>query len=164
MTKLSVGCRSDRLHLDTADTISRGDTDLDVSFISPSGAPRVLHEVVSLSIYGSISDGENKVINVSSTGSSGEDTSFVLSESTFVSFDHYGSGSLSDGGLEGVRATSFDTYVTGRLNVGLLLGALLASSIHMSVWVGRLQFNVISLVERETCASVTTRATFVRRR
>jgi hypothetical protein len=56
MDDSSVGSRSDSLHLDTTDTVSGGDTDLDVSFISPSGAPRVLHEVVSLTRYGSVSD------------------------------------------------------------------------------------------------------------
>jgi hypothetical protein len=73
------------------------------------------------------------VIEVGSTGSSSENTSLVLSESTLVSFDSNDSGSLNDRGLEGVNVTSGDTAVTGRLNVGLLLGGLLANSILMSV-------------------------------
>jgi hypothetical protein len=73
------------------------------------------------------------VIEVGSTGSSSENTSLVLSESTLVSFDSNDSWPLNDRGLEGVNVTSGDTAVTGRLNVGLLLGGLLANSILMSV-------------------------------
>ena len=41
------------------------------------------------------------MIEVGSTGSSGEDTRLVHLEGSLVSFDSDGGGSLGDGGLEG---------------------------------------------------------------
>jgi hypothetical protein len=53
------------------------------------------------------------VIGVCSTGSTSEDTSLVLGEDLLISFDRNGSGSLSDGGLEGGGAFAGDGGVTG---------------------------------------------------
>jgi hypothetical protein len=107
----SVGGRTDGGFLDTTDTSSGGDTDLDVSLVSPAGTPRVLDEVIIFSRFGSISDGEDTVIEVSSTSSSGEDTSLVHLEGSLVSFDSNGSRSNSDGGLKGGGVVSGDIGV-----------------------------------------------------
>ena len=145
----SVGARADGIFLDTADSLSGFNSDLDVSLISPGGTPRVLDEVVGSVVLNSISDGEDTVIEVSSTSASTEDTSLVDLEGKFVSLDSNGGRSLGDGGLESIRVVSSDGVDFADLNGSLGLGVIFASSVFTSVRVGRLELSKVRLVVLE---------------
>merc|ERR1711907_620569 len=77
----------ERLHLDTADTFALDSGDLDVSLISPRGSPGVSNDVVLLSVLGSVSNGGNGVIELSSTFFGVQDSTCVLLEDSFVGLD-----------------------------------------------------------------------------
>ena len=62
----SVGGWVERNLLDTADTKTINSSDLDVSLISPGSTPGVSNNVVLLSVLGSITDGGDGVIELSS--------------------------------------------------------------------------------------------------
>jgi len=148
-TESSVGGRTDGVFLDTADTSTGFDSDLDVTTLSPAGTPRVLNKVVFNSAFSSISDGEDTVVKVGSTGRAGKDTGSVHLEGSLVSFDSDGSGSLGDGGLEGGGVVSRDTRVGSGVNGGLGLGGLFASSVFSGVRVDRLELDLVRFEELE---------------
>ena len=58
----SVGDNGERLHLDTTDSFSIDDGELDVALITPGGVPGVLDEPVVLTGLGAPSDGKDGVI------------------------------------------------------------------------------------------------------
>jgi len=66
-----------RFHLDTADTSSVNGGDLDVSIKSPRGTPGVSDDVVVLSVFGSVSDGGNGVIELGSASGGVHNTAGV---------------------------------------------------------------------------------------
>ena len=147
----SVSGGLDGLLLDTADTGTGLNSDLDVSGISPGGAPRVLDEVVRGTVLGSVSDGEDTVVELSSTSRSSEDTGSVHLEGTFVSLNGNRDGTLSKGSLELVGVVGGDTGVTGSLNGGGLGGRVASGSRSVSggVRVVSLEDGVVLLVESE---------------
>jgi len=53
--------------LDTADTLTINNGDLDVTTLTPGWAPRVLNEVVFLTILNTVTNGENTVIKTGTT-------------------------------------------------------------------------------------------------
>merc|ERR1719263_1905705 len=77
----------ERLHLDTADTGAFDSGDLDVSLISPRSSPGVSDDVVLLSVLGSVSNGGNGVIELSSASFGVQDTTGVLLEDSIVSLN-----------------------------------------------------------------------------
>ena len=82
--------------MDTADTFSSfNGGDHDVTLVSPASTPGVSDDVVVYSIFVSISDGGDGVIEVGSTGSGVKDTSGVTLEGRCVSFN--GDGDWSGG-------------------------------------------------------------------
>ena len=58
----------------SVDTASVLNTDLDVSFGSPRWSPGVLDEEVVLSVFGSISDSEDTVVELGSASRGGDNT------------------------------------------------------------------------------------------
>jgi len=102
----SVGGGTDGVFLDTTNTGTGLNTDLDVSMVSPAGTPRVLNPVEFFARLSSVSDGEDTVVEVGSAARSGKDTRLVGLEGSLVSFDSNGSRSLGEGGLEGSRVVA----------------------------------------------------------
>jgi len=133
----SVGGGTNGSHLDTTDTSSVLDTDLNVSAVSPGRTPRVLDEVVVLAVLSSPSNSKDTVIEVGSTSRAGKNTSLVHLEGSLVSFDSNGSRSFLNGGLEGGGAPLLDIGVALSPNVSGSLA--LASSLFSSVGIVRLK-------------------------
>merc|ERR1719223_85563 len=96
----SVGGWVERLHLDTADTLSIDSSDLDVTLVSPGSGPGVTDDVVLFTSLGSISDSSDGVVKVGSAGGGVEDTALVLLEDGSVSLNGDGDDTLVDGSLE----------------------------------------------------------------
>jgi len=85
--------------LDTADTSGSFDSgDHDVTLISPCWSPGVSDDVVRLSVFVSISDSGDGVIELGSASGRVENTTGVTLESNLVSFDSDGDWSLGDSG------------------------------------------------------------------
>ena len=127
--------------LDTADTSTIFDSDLDVSCVSPGCAPRVLDEVVLGTVLDTVSDGEDTVVKVGSALGSGDDTGVVHLEDELVGLDGDGDWLLVEGGLELLWGVDGDISVGGNLEGGALsLGGIAGSlsSASGGVWVGGL--------------------------
>jgi len=125
----SVGLGLNGLLLDSADSLAGFDSELDVASITPGGAPRVLDEVVRGTVLGSIADGEDTMVKLSSASVSSEDTGFVLLEGGFVGLNGNGDGTGSDGSLEGIRVVGGDHGVAGDVNGGGLDGFVALSDL-----------------------------------
>jgi len=96
----SVGIRVESVLLDTADTIAVGDTDSDVTLITPPGVPRVLDEVVGGTVEGTVADSEDGVVEGGTAGGSSDDTRFVILEDGSVGLNGDRNGLLVEGRLE----------------------------------------------------------------
>jgi hypothetical protein len=90
----------DGLHVDTADTSARLNSDLDVALVAPGGGPRVLNQEVGGTILGTITNCEDTMIEVASAFTAGEDSGFVMLEDGLVSFDGHGNGLLGNSILQ----------------------------------------------------------------
>jgi len=90
----------DGLHVDTADTSARLNSDLDVALVAPGGGPRVLNQEVGGTILGTITNCEDTMIEVVSAFTAGEDSSFVMLEDGLVSLDGHGNGLLGNSILQ----------------------------------------------------------------
>ena len=86
--------------MDTADTGSWGNSDLDVTINTPVWSPGVLDKVVVLSVFGSVTDSKDSVVEGGSALSRGEDTTGVSLENGLVGLDGNGDWSLGNGSLE----------------------------------------------------------------
>jgi len=73
--------------LDATDTFSWNDGDLDVSIFAPACSPGVLDEPVFLSVFSSVADCENGVVECGSAIGVVKDTCFVELEDSFVSLN-----------------------------------------------------------------------------
>jgi hypothetical protein len=125
----SVGGGTDSSQLDTTNTGAGFDSDLDVTVESPGGTPRVLDKVVVGAVLSSVADGEDTMVEVGSTGRSGEDTRAVHLEGSLVGFDSDGGRGNGDGSLKGGGVTLSNVIVVGGLNgSGLLIFASRLSS------------------------------------
>jgi hypothetical protein len=102
----SVGVGGERLHLDTADTGTVDDGELDVALVTPGGVPGVLHEPVVLTGLGAVADGEDGMIEGGTAIGGVEDTGLVGLEDHLVSLDGDGEWLGGQSGLHlggGVR-------------------------------------------------------------
>ena len=70
--------------MDTANTGTVFDSDLDVSSLTPGITPGVLDEVVLDSVFDTISSGEDTMVKIGTALGSSDDTSFVELEDEFV--------------------------------------------------------------------------------
>jgi len=147
----SVGLGLNGLFLDSTDTGTGLNSDLDVTGSTPGGAPRVLNEVVRGTIFDTVSDGEDTVIELSSASGSGKDTSLVSLESNFVGLDGNRDGGFVEGSLELVRVVGGDHGVPSGLNGGSLNGRVASGNLSSSggVRVVSLEDSGVLLVESE---------------
>ena len=82
------------------DTAHVGLTDLNITGLTPGGAPRVLDEEVVFTILSTIADGEDTVVELGTAGGASDDTTGVALEGHSVSLDGDGDGLLGNGGLQ----------------------------------------------------------------
>ena len=86
--------------MDTADTGSWGNSDLDVTINTPVWSPGVLDKVVFLSVLSSVTNGKDSMVEGGSALSRGKDTTSVGLENGLVGLDGNGDWSLGNGSLE----------------------------------------------------------------
>jgi len=138
----SVGGSSERLHLDTADTLSIDGSDLDVTFVTPGSTPGVSHDVVVFTTLGSVSNSGDGVIKVGTASSGVENTAVVHLEDRLVSLDGHSDNILLKGSFElGYRVSwnpggASDGNLTSRFHSFV---ASARSSMSRGVWVGALK-------------------------
>ena len=134
-----------------------------VTLVTPSSSPRVLDEEVVLSVKGTISDGEDTVVEVGSA-TLGDDTTVVHLEDALVSLDGNRDWSLGDGshqilagGVWGNILVSLDLTNT----FGSLILALSPEVVGSSVWVVSLEHDLVGLGIFESVIHETTIAALV---
>jgi len=151
MRSISVGSGLDGLHLDSADTTTVLNTDLDVTSISPGRAPRVLDEVVRGTVLSSIADSEDTMVKLLSACIASEDTRLVHLEGFLVGLNSNRDGSLSKGSLELVGVVGGDTGLAQNLDISSLNGGVASSNLSLAGGVGvvGLEDSSVSLVEHE---------------
>ena len=150
--------------LDTADTGTVLDSDLDVSVVTPGCTPGVLDKVVGSSVLDSVSDGEDTVVEGGSAGSASEDTGGVHLEGGLVGLDGDGDWLLGEGGLELVWGVLGDVSVgaDGDLTLGKKVGLAGSSgAITGGVWVDGFLDHGVALGVLEGLVHKTTVATKV---
>lgn len=137
------------LLLDTADTLAINGGDLDVTLITPAGAPRVSDDVVLLARGGisAVADSSDGVVKVGTAGGGVEDTGLVHLEDELVGLNGDGSWLEGDGGLEGRDGVGLDVGVARDLDLleGLVRGAGAGGAGARGVWVVRVQFIGVGL-------------------
>ena len=137
--------RIDSVLLDTTNTFTIFDTDLDVTIGTPSRAPWVLDKVVISTVFRAIADNKDTMIKFSSTSRTSQDTTFVSLKYHFVGFYGDWNRLLSNSSLESFRAhldivSSFNFY----LCVGT--GLIFANTIFSLVAIIAFKNNVVILV------------------
>ena len=128
---VSLDSDSNGIPLAAASALGAVDAELDGSVVSPVGSPGVSDEDVVLSRLGSVSDGEDGVIELSSAGADGDDARPVLLEDGLVGLDGDGDGSGVDRVLEG--GDSSGGALSGDEGSDLLDSGILAGSVLGSV-------------------------------
>lgn len=137
------------LLLDTADTSTVDGGDLDVTLITPGGAPRVSDDIVVLASLGisAITNGSDGVVEVGTALGGVEDTGLVHLEDELVGLNGDGSWLLGNGGLELVDGVGLDVGVARDLDLleGLVGLAGAGGTSTRGVWVVSHQFIWVSL-------------------
>ena len=95
----SVGGNSEGLHLDTADTVSVNDSELDVALVTPGGVPGVLDEPVVLTGLSAPADGEDGVVKRGTAFGAVQDARLIRLEDVLVGLNGDGKGLGGKGGL-----------------------------------------------------------------
>ena len=158
----SVGGDELWLHLDTADTLTIDDSELDVALVAPGGVPRVLHEPVFLSVLGAPADSEHAVVKSGAALGAVEDAALVGSEDLVVCIDGDGEGLLGERSLHLGDAVGSDVAVAAHIDRGggvLVVGASGHASVSRDVWVGGLSLGLVTLPVREGLSLTATVAT-----
>jgi len=149
--------------LDTADTSGEPSIlggNVDVSCISPSWSPGVSDDVVCLSVFLSITNSGDGVIEGGSAGRGVHDTTGVTLEGSGVGLNGNGSWSLSDSSKKRRGRPSFDGVDSGNVsNWGSFLLAGSGVSGTRGVWVGSLGGLTVGLNVFHTVGLPTTIAT-----
>lgn len=86
--------------LDTADTLTRLNTDLNVTCVTPASTPGVLNKVVFGTVIGSVTNSKNSVVKTGSARRSRQDTTGVTLENSSVSLNGDSNWLLVKGGLK----------------------------------------------------------------
>ena len=137
------------LLLDTADTSTVDGGDLDVTLITPGGAPRVSDDIVVLASLGisAITNGSDGVVEVGTALGGVEDTGLVHLEDELVGLNGDGSWLLGNGGLELVDGVGLDVGVARDLDLleGLVGLAGAGGTGARGVWVVSHQFIGVGL-------------------
>ena len=90
----------DGLHVDTADTSARLNSDLDVALVAPGGGPRVLNQKVVSAVLGTVTNCEDAMIEMVSAFTAGEDSGLIMLEDSLVSLNGHGNRLLGNSILE----------------------------------------------------------------
>ena len=154
----SVGGWVQVLHLDTADTFAWNSGNLDVSRVSPAGAPGVSDDPVVLAILCAESDSTDGVIELGTAAGIVQDSTSVHLEAQLVSLDGQSDWRFGDSCLELVNAVGWNVSVAGifYFSVGLACNASSADSMAGGVWVYRLSYlSVLHKVHESVCLETT---------
>lgn len=89
-----------RLGLNSTDSCSAANADLDVALVAPGWTPRVLDKIVFSAALSAVSDSEHAVIEVLTAAGAGEYTGGVVLEDGLVSFDGDRDGPFGEGILK----------------------------------------------------------------
>jgi len=134
-------------------------SDLDVSGITPGRAPRVSDEEVVRTVFVTVTDNGDTVIElVSATGS--DNTTVVELEGILVSLDSDGSGTVLVDGLSDFGGTTGDRASSGDRS-GVALAVVGAGSVSSGVWVFRFKGERVGNDPVKSSSHVTTVATKV---
>ena len=160
----SVGGDGFWLHLDTADTITIDDSELDVALVAPGGVPGVLNEPVFRSVLGAPADGEHGVVKSGAALGAVEDTALVGLEDVLVGLDGDGKGLRGEGSLHLGDVAGSDEAVVAHIDCGggaLVVSACGHTSFTRYVWVGGLSLGLSGLPVLEGLVLPATVATVV---
>ena len=160
----SVGGHELWLHLDTADTRTIDDSELDVALVAPAGVPRVLHEPVFLSVLGAPADSEHGVVKPGAARGAVEDAALVGLEDVSVGLDGDGEGLRGERSLHLGDVVGSDEAVAAHIDRGggaLVVGACGHASSSRDVWVGGLSLGLGGLPVLEGLVLPATVATVV---
>jgi len=108
------------LFVDTANTRAGSAADLNVTGITPGGAPRVLDEEVRSTVLSAIADSEDSVIEGGTAGGSSDNTRGVELEDHLVGLNSNRDGLFVKSSSELVGVVGGDSSIAG--NVGDTLG------------------------------------------
>jgi hypothetical protein len=122
----SVGLSLGGAHLDTADTVSIDDGELDVALVTPGGVPGVLDEPVVLTGLSAVADSEDGVIEGGTALGGVEDTGLVGLPDHLVGLDEDGDGGDGESGLHLGDGVGGNAGVAGDFDGGLGEGVVLA--------------------------------------
>ena len=122
----SVGLSLGGAHLDSADTVTVDDGELDVALVSPGGVPGVLDEPVVLTGLSAVADSEDGVIERGAALGGVEDTSLVGLPDHLVGLDEDGDGGDGESGLHLGDGVGGHAGVAGDFDGGLGEGVVLA--------------------------------------
>lgn len=89
------------MHLDAAHAGTIGDSDANISILTPAGTPRVLDLVVGLAVVGSVADSQHSMVKFSATVG-GDDATGVSLEHLLVGLDGDRDRALNNGSLESI--------------------------------------------------------------
>jgi len=123
-------------HVDSADSLSRFGSNLDVTLVSPRWTPWVLNENVLFSIvsfFFTVSNSKNTMVNMCSTFFRAENTSGIMLEDSIVSFDSHWSRSNSNSCFQLRIIIRSDIHVVWYVNLSVPFIFVLASSSLISI-------------------------------
>ena len=150
-----------RVHLDSANTFAFRDADLDVTSITPGGAPWVSHDIVFLTVLRAVSYSSNCVVKCSSASCSIQDSALVMMEHCLVGVNWNWDWSFLDRCLK--LSSGIGWHAVIGLNVHFSLGAVIlagaCTSVAGGILVIRLKLLLVALEILESCrlvSSVTT--------
>ena len=164
--RASVGGDGKGLHLDTADTFTIDDGELDEASITPGGVPGVLDEPVVLAGGGIVSPShsEDGVVKAGSALRGVKDTGSVGLEDSLIGLNGDGQRLGGKGGLHLVDAVLGDESVVADIDRGgrpRVVKAGGTGTITRGVGVGGLELGVVLLVVLESLVLPATTATVV---
>ena len=149
------------MSVDTADV---GNTKLDVTVVTPRSSPGVLDEEVVVSIFGTVSDSEDTVVELGSALGGGDDTGGIGLEDRLVGLDGDGNWSSGKSSLE-VSTGGILNDILEASNFTDSLGgvefALVPEMVGTSVWIVTLEHEWGFLDVFESVVHETTVATLV---
>jgi len=145
------GCVDGNL-LNATDTCTIDDSESDVALFAPIGVPRVLDEPVFKTggTVSSITNGEDSMIEVGTTGSGVEDTRAITLPSVSIGLNKDGKRRLSKGGLHLRDVILRDILVGSYIDTRCLSFApdtcLPGSVAARSIWVVRFQLGLVRFI------------------
>ena len=132
----SVRCSIVGTLLTTTHTISISVVDNShVSILSPASTPGVSENVVLFAVRGAIANKGNVMVSIGSTGWRIENSTWILSECLWVSFDLDSQDMLGECRFDLVVIFSCHCNHILNFDISMLGLAILAASLNLSVWI-----------------------------